>query len=317
MAERGSMLAGEPGGAAAMRLCGGNAGDGCKQYDFWRLTGLFASPTDVLAPAAQSDKDRFFEQQHVGMVQKGARSFSLETAADSSGPAGRRAVIKNPLVSTTNRLGSNRNGQQGPKTRSQSAAMPSEYTCVGANNRRRISQHAVVVQRHVLSHCSLLRPNSAPVCVCMTCAALVALLLLRRSRAARMVRVRHVWCCSINHTWPPLRCRVFKSRRKNCLGEVSTSKAERANAASGWSFRHRHERQDDSAWRAPRPAAQHHYRLQSPRVSATRKQPTRISSRSPKDRPDDPVSLHHVEGACKHVDVRRGEDPPQHDPGEV
>ena len=130
---------------------------------FLALNCLFASRTDVLAPAAQSDKDRFFEQQHVGMVQKGARSFSLETAADSSGPAGRRAVIKNPLVSTTNRLGSNRNGQQGPKTRSQSAAMPSEYDCVGADDRRRISPHAVVVQRQ----CCHTAHSPAEICSCL------------------------------------------------------------------------------------------------------------------------------------------------------
>ena len=60
---------------------------------------------DVLTPAAQADKDRFFEQNVGGMGAnpKGARSFSLESSTASGEAAGRRGSSSPALMKKSNR----------------------------------------------------------------------------------------------------------------------------------------------------------------------------------------------------------------------
>jgi hypothetical protein len=79
-------------------------------------------PPDVLTPAAQADKDRFFEQNVGGMGAnpKGARSFSLESSTASGEAAGRRGSLSTAHAS----LSLFKTAR--PKTRSQSSATPSE-----------------------------------------------------------------------------------------------------------------------------------------------------------------------------------------------
>ena len=70
---------------------------------------------DVLTPAAQADKDRFFEQNVGGMGAnpKGARSFSLESSTASGEAAGRRGSSSPALFKTA-------------RTQTRSQSQPSE-----------------------------------------------------------------------------------------------------------------------------------------------------------------------------------------------